>query len=198
MDLHVVGEEPAERGDAARNRQRLLVAANELLHSCGAESLTMDALAERAGVGKGTIFRRFGSRAGLMRALVNESEIDLQRRIVFGPPPLGPGADPISRLAAFGPAVLETLELHGDVILAGQTKPGARYSHPAYQFQLTHVLMLLRQAHAAGDHRLLAETLLATIDVALVRFQRTELDIPLDRLNAHWVWLVRATVQSPS
>lgn len=194
MDLHVIGSEPPERGDAARNRQRLLTAANELMRSCGPAALTMDALAERAGVGKGTIFRRFGSRAGLMRALVNESEIELQSKILFGPPPLGPGADPAARLVAFGGAVLENLELHGDVILAGQAKPGDQLEHPAMRFQRTHVLMLLNEARTEGDHRLIADSLLATLDVALVRHQRADLQLPLERLVTHWEWLVKATV----
>jgi AcrR family transcriptional regulator len=58
--------EAVERSDAARNRERLIEAARDLIGECGAEALTMDRLAEHAGVGKGTVFRRFGSRAGLM------------------------------------------------------------------------------------------------------------------------------------
>ena len=52
-----------ERRDAARNRAAVLEAASELIGRCGVHALTMDALAARAGVGKGTIFRRFGDRA---------------------------------------------------------------------------------------------------------------------------------------
>src|SRR5688500_6039356 len=92
----------AERRDAARNRERLLAAARELIADCGAEGLTMDRLAEHAGVGKGTVFRRFGSRAGLMLTLLSESEADFQSRFMFGPPPLDPGAAGLERLIAFG------------------------------------------------------------------------------------------------
>ena len=41
--------EPAERADAARNRRVLLTAAREMLAADGADKLTMDGLAERAG-----------------------------------------------------------------------------------------------------------------------------------------------------
>jgi AcrR family transcriptional regulator len=58
------GPPHAERGDAARNRRRLLATAREMLAEQGADKLTMDALAERAGLGKGTVYRRFGTRAG--------------------------------------------------------------------------------------------------------------------------------------
>ncbi|MBZ4281255.1 TetR/AcrR family transcriptional regulator, partial [Mycobacterium tuberculosis] len=70
--------EPGERADAARNRQLLLDAAQELVREHGVDSLTMDALARRPGVGKGTVFRRFGNRSGLLRALLDPSERKFQ------------------------------------------------------------------------------------------------------------------------
>jgi len=45
-----------------------------------------------AGVGKGTLIPRFGDRAGLAVALLDERERELQERILSGRPPLGPGA----------------------------------------------------------------------------------------------------------
>ena len=56
------GAPQAERADAARNRAHLLAMARQMLAEQGADKLTMDALAKRAGLGKGTVFRRFGSR----------------------------------------------------------------------------------------------------------------------------------------
>ena len=50
------GAEPVERADAARNRRVLLATAREMLAEEGADKLTMDGLAERAGLGKGTVF----------------------------------------------------------------------------------------------------------------------------------------------
>ncbi|HEV7854381.1 MAG TPA: helix-turn-helix domain-containing protein, partial [Mycobacterium sp.] len=55
---------PQERGDAARNRTLLLEAARRLIAERGADAVSMDDIAAAAGVGKGTVFRRFGSRAG--------------------------------------------------------------------------------------------------------------------------------------
>ena len=65
---------PAERGDAARNRALLLDAARRLIAERGADAVSMDDVAAAAGVGKGTLFRRFGSRAGLMLVLLDEDE----------------------------------------------------------------------------------------------------------------------------
>ncbi len=64
----------AERADAVRNRKHLLATAREMLAGQGADTLTMDALAERAGLGKGTVFRRFGTRAGIFQALLDDDE----------------------------------------------------------------------------------------------------------------------------
>src|SRR5437868_5301772 len=55
----------AERADAARNRARVLEAAARLFDEQGVENVSMDAIAEAACVGKGTLYRRFGDRARL-------------------------------------------------------------------------------------------------------------------------------------
>ena len=54
----------AERADAARNRAKLLTAARRLVARRGVDQVTMEAVARAAGVGKGTVFHRFGNRAG--------------------------------------------------------------------------------------------------------------------------------------
>ena len=67
------GAPVAECADAARNRRHLLATAREMLAEQGPDTLTMDGLAERAGLGKGTVFRRFGTRAGIFAALLDDS-----------------------------------------------------------------------------------------------------------------------------
>jgi len=74
-------------------------------------------VAQRAGVGKGTVFRCVGSRAGLMLALLDHSEQQLQSAVNAGPPPLGPG-DPVERLVAFGRAKLDLIAELGDILAA--------------------------------------------------------------------------------
>src|SRR5204863_732222 len=110
--------EPAERAVAARNRRHLLATAREMLADEGADKLTMDGLAERAGLGKGTVFRRFGTRAGIFRALLDDAERDFQEQVISGPPPLGPGAPPLDRLVAYGQARVAFLIEHADIARA--------------------------------------------------------------------------------
>ncbi|MFE2326250.1 TetR/AcrR family transcriptional regulator [Streptomyces sp. NPDC059385] len=63
--------ERAERADAVRNREAVLAAADALFAASGSpHSVSMDEIAVAAGVGKGTLFRRFGDRAGLIGAVI--------------------------------------------------------------------------------------------------------------------------------
>ncbi|MGW4278147.1 TetR/AcrR family transcriptional regulator, partial [Streptomyces seoulensis] len=91
---------PCLRADAARNRARLLDAAARLVAEHGAAAVTMEAVAAAAQVGKGTVFRRFGDRTGLLTALLDHSEKKFQASFLSGPPPLGPGAPAVERLRA--------------------------------------------------------------------------------------------------
>src|ERR1700721_437090 len=103
------GAPHGERADAARNRLHLLTTARQMLAEQGPARLTMDGLAERAGLGKGTVFRRFGTRAGIFQALLDDDEREFQERALSGPPPLGPGAAPLDRLIAYGQARISFL-----------------------------------------------------------------------------------------
>ena len=68
-ELPVLEPDSRERADAARNRDRILCTATRLFSERGAGCVSMDDVAEAAGVGKGTVFRRFGSRAALAAEL---------------------------------------------------------------------------------------------------------------------------------
>src|SRR5215208_8315897 len=118
---------PQERGDAARNRALLLDAARKLIAEKGADAVSMDDIAAAAGVGKGTVFRRFGSRAGLMMVLLDEDEKASQEAFLFGPPPLGPDAPPLERLLAFGRERLTFAQKHQALLSAANRDPEARY-----------------------------------------------------------------------
>jgi AcrR family transcriptional regulator len=185
-----------ERADAARNRQLILGAAKRLILRDGVDAVTMDAVARDAGIGKGTVFRRFGSRALLMQALLNESEMEFQRSFIEGPPPLGPGtgsapADPVERLVAFGRARLSLLMVQGELLRAAAASPGERYSSPALAAASLHISMLLRAAGVQGDIPVLTFNLMATLDAALVLHENRAQAISAERLAAGWEFLVR-------
>jgi AcrR family transcriptional regulator len=190
FELPVVEPEAGERTDAARNRERILCTARRLFDEKGAGCVSMDEVAEAAGVGKGTLFRRFGSRASLAAAVLSEREKDFQEGFIRGEPPLGPGAPPQERLVAFGEAMLDTLAAHSELILAAETGP-ARYTHPAYAVHRLHVTLLLREADSECDAELLADTLLAALGAELYIYLREIRGMDLDRLKAGWRETVR-------
>jgi AcrR family transcriptional regulator len=97
-------------------RERILCAARALLAEHGADALTMQAVATAAGVGKGTVFHRFGDRDGLTQELLDEYMHNFQDAFLHGPPPLGPGAPAAERLEAF---VVELVALPGRPSRAG-------------------------------------------------------------------------------
>lgn len=179
--------EPTERADAARNRRLLLDTAQQLVREHGVDALTMDELAKRAGVGKGTVFRRFGSRSGLMRALLDHSERKYQDAFMFGPPPLGPGAPPVRRLVAFGRARLLDIEVEGELHRAAEiSEAGERYTGGPYNLLKTHVSILLREAGATGEIPLLADTVLAVLDAPLVMYQMRVLGYDRVQIGDNW------------
>src|SRR5436305_9779961 len=106
-----------ERADAARNREKILAAAARLIGEHGLANVSMDDVAREACVGKGTLYRRFGDRASLALALLDEHERELQESLLRGQPPLGPGASARDRLHAFGKAYLDVLDTHHALIV---------------------------------------------------------------------------------
>ncbi|WP_371583241.1 TetR/AcrR family transcriptional regulator [Streptomyces sp. NBC_01314] len=183
----------AERSDAARNRSRLLEAAGRLIAEQGVENVTMREVAEAAGVGKGTLFRRFGDRDGLLLALLDEAEAEFQEVYTSGPPPLGPGAPAGDRLAAFGCALLERIAADADLGTAlGRQVPYARRNASDTGRAIHgHVSTLLRETGVDGDHDMLAHALLAFTSFEAADYLRKERGVATARLQATWVDLVR-------
>jgi len=168
--LPQIDAEPPERADAARNRERVLCAAARLFAEKGPECVTMEAVAAEAGVGKGTVFRRFGDRAGLARAVIGEAEVRLQEGMIRGEAPLGPGAPPVERLKAFGRAYLEFLDGHVALLLAAE---GPNWlSSDVYALYRTHVALLLEQAGCADSAPYLADVLMAPLAAPTFGYQR--------------------------
>jgi AcrR family transcriptional regulator len=192
-ELPLVEPVTTERADAARNREAILCAARRLFAERGAACVSMDEIAEAAGVGKGTLFRRFGSRAALARTLLDAQDRELQEGFIRGEPPLGPGAPACERLIAFGEAWLDILSVHAELLVAAEQR-GARFGSAPYAAHRLHLLLLLRDADPACDAEVLAEMLLAMLSAEWFVYMRRAQEVPLERMKSSWGELVRRLV----
>ena len=192
QELPVIGTDPPERADAARNRRRILAAAEKLFAENGVSCTSMDAIAAEAGVGKGTLFRRFGDRASLARALLSERDGAFQEAFIRGEPPLGPGAPPAERLVAFGEGMLDLLEKHGDLLLVAEGgDPTLQLRSDAWAAYHLHVRTLVTAAAPDLDEEVCAGMLLAALSARTFFGQRRGRGMELERLKAGWGALVR-------
>jgi AcrR family transcriptional regulator len=184
-----------ERADARRNRERILCATARLVADRGM-CFSMDDVAHEAGVGKGTLYRRFGDRSSLLRALISEPEQAFQDSLIRGEAPLGPGAPPEVRLHAFGEGLLRFLDSHAIYVQAGELLGGSkRYGHPVYAFYRTHVSLLLRQScGATSNHEYLVDALLGPLSAEPFLYQRDLREMSLDQICAGWHGLCDAVL----
>lgn len=172
-----------ERGDASANRERILCAARTLSERLGPEGLTMQAVADAAGVGKGTVFRRFGDRDGLTEALLDDYMRDFQEAFLHGPPPLGPGAPPAERLEAFIVELVNRQAEHLAFALAADTQRRGAQA-PVYGALLVHIASLVRELEPAVDERIVAGFILNAIAPPVLHRMRSDLGIDTCALQA--------------
>ncbi len=145
--------EPALRADAARNHTRILAAARKLLGKRPIREICMDELARAAGVGKGTLYRRFVDRSSLCRALLDESERALQERVLRGFD-LPSGAKAKERVMVLLSALFDfTLENAALLAEAEAYQRGvdARFTAPPYAWRRRVLLRTVERARADGD-----------------------------------------------
>ncbi|RUO33832.1 TetR/AcrR family transcriptional regulator [Aliidiomarina soli] len=85
-----MNNEPALRADAKKNRELILTAAEDLFQEKGA-GVALEEVAKRAGVGIGTLYRRFPTREALLAATSNERFLSLAENSRARDPDLAPG-----------------------------------------------------------------------------------------------------------
>lgn len=182
--------EGVERRDAARNRRRVLEAARELFGGRGVGGVTMEEISTHAGVGKGTLYRRYPNKGLLCQALLDEPtrlfQEEVMQKLADG------GQGPLGRLELFFGRLIGFMEENLDLLYGAHTSlpPSERLSHPAYDWRRWTVLGLLREAVRRGDLspsldvEYLATALLAPLDVELYHHQRHTLGISASRIEA--------------
>ncbi len=133
-------------------------------------AITMDAIAAAAGVGKGTLFRAFGSRDGLLDALWAAKLAALREAVESGEPPLGPGLPSRERVVAFLDALLTFKLENRHLIRAREVAPRLLQSEH-YKWMHGLVQILIEDATPGGtadDAGYAAHVLLAALHIDLI------------------------------
>ncbi len=167
--------DPARRGperkDAVRNRKKILEAAKKLLRTRGLDGVCMDELAAAAGVGKGTLYRRFTDKHALFRALLDDDETALQEaaRARFGLPKDAP---PPQRLMTTWSAFVDFVVDHADVLGAAEAEAKQATLCDSAPWRWRHI-ELVRHLKACGiveaRAAMLADAWLSSLGADVVR-----------------------------
>ncbi|KUN10388.1 transcriptional regulator [Streptomyces yokosukanensis] len=174
------------RKDALRNRAAVFAAADALFaRRQSPDSVTMADIATEAGVGKATLFRAFGDRTGLIRALYEARLEPIRSAVEQGPPPLGPDAEPLERVPALLDAVLcFKLDNRHLALALEQTGSGSPYSAEHYERWHTLLRTLLERIPGLPDRDFTAHALLAATRADLVEHLAGEKGLPRDTMRA--------------
>lgn len=156
------------RADARRNRERLLETAQQLFDAEGVDAVSMTAIAETAGVGKGTLYRHFANKTELCHALLDEDMQQLQERVLMYL--RDHYADtPGERLKWFLGEVFEFVRRNEDLLIV---ESDLSLDHIAHLWWRQTISGLLQQASPGNDVRYATDVLYIMLDVRTIRFQR--------------------------
>ncbi|MGW6015627.1 TetR/AcrR family transcriptional regulator [Streptomyces sp. NPDC055210] len=174
------------RADAARNREAVLAAADRLFaRSDSPQHVSMADIAAEAGVGKGTLFRGFGDRTGLIRALHETRLEPIRQAVVDGPRPLGPGTPPAERAPALLDALLCFKLDHRHLSLAlEEAGSGSPYGAGHYDWWHGTLRGVLEDVPGFGDGNFAAHALLAAVRADLVDHLVDRHDASREQLRA--------------
>jgi AcrR family transcriptional regulator len=175
-----------ERRDAAANRQQVLAAARRLFEERGVDAVTMDDIATAAGVGKGTLYRRYADKGRLVLALMDSCvgilHSELTHLVQTDP---SDSASALDQLEAVLIHIAGWIEQHaaelGVIAHQGTGGTGGESLHrsPLYTWMHAVLVDLLEQAVTRGEAGALdpvytADALLAALQVDLYLFQRRD------------------------
>jgi len=178
-----------ERSDAVESRCKILAAARELFEERGVDAVSMHEVGRAAGVGQGTLYRRFGHKGALCSALLGE-EILVFHEEALARLEEGPGLEGLGwflgRLADFNEQNAPLLGAIRDA--AGGERRVEMYRNPFYAWLRATVKALLDRAAEEGeiprsiDLEYLADVLLAALNIDLYLYQRRELGMERERI----------------
>ncbi|WP_030261403.1 TetR/AcrR family transcriptional regulator [Streptomyces violens] len=187
------------RKDAARNRAAVLAAADTLFTDCASpDDVTMADIAAAAGVGKGTLFRAFGDRVGLIGALYAARLEPVEEAVETGPPPLGPATPPLQRVPALLDALL-CFKLDNRHLALALEGTGSGSPYQAAHYERWHALLrdMLEQLPGLPDSGFAAHALLAAVRADLVEHLAGEERVPREAMRSQLADYTAAFLRAP-
>lgn len=185
-----------ERRDAAANRARILQTAEKLFAQHGVANVNMADIAQAAGVGKGTLYRRFTNKAELCLALMDTQMVDFQNGMLARMQQMSlHGMSKMTQLDQFMDALVYFTDAHAPLLCEVQ-REGLLQDQEPDRLELPHfwqymtVNGLLKAAVANGelattlDIDYLADALLAPLKADIFYFQREARGFSLERISA--------------
>ncbi len=185
----------AERRDAAANRYKILQTAERLFAQHGVANVNMADIAQAAGVGKGTLYRRFANKGELCLALLDTQMADFQNGMLSRMQQMNiAGLPKLEQLQQFMDALVYFTDTHSPLLCEVQREgllplDNTRLQLPHFWQHMT-VGALLRSAAAAGeippdlDTDYLADALLSPLKADFFQFQKTNRGFTLERISA--------------
>ncbi len=185
-----------ERRDAAANRRRILETAEKLFAQHGVPNVNMAEIAQAAGVGKGTLYRRFTNKAELCLSLMDSQMVDFQNGMLARMQQMSAqGMPKLTQLDQFLDALVYFTDAHAPLLCEVQRAGLLQEIEPdglelPHFWQYMTVSGLLRSAMANGelpgslDVDYLADALLAPLKADIFYFQRQVRGFSLERISA--------------
>lgn len=185
------------RADALANRELILATAQRLFAECGVANVCMAAIAEAAGVGKGTLYRAFANKGELCLALMDEDmrlfqnkTLQLFRDMYHQPAltRLDAFLDSLVHFMDFHAPLLREAQLQGVLFNANEGETEQASPHVWLSWLHETVGVLLQQAEqnqeaANLDIPYLVDAILAPLNGALFMYQREVLGFELERIS---------------
>lgn len=122
----------SKRAESAAQTERAIFSATaELWCECSFADITLDAIAERAGVSVRTIIRRFGSREDLLKACIENSSANIESDREKAEPGDVEGALGylLADYEAYGDAIVRTLAVEAQLDVAQEVLQAGRRYH---------------------------------------------------------------------
>ncbi len=184
---------PEERSDAARNRKLIIQQARRMLKKMTIQELRMSDLAALAGIGKGTLYRRFENKAALAKALTIDDFLVLQDELISkNQEEKSPERTLICFVRELARFNIEHSELLSAIIMR-EDMPSDWWLESAVMVWLKDVFSVLYEAiHPDRDSRWFAANVIPVIMLLSPKASEAENQREIERVE----WLVESLLKS--